>query len=112
MMAKWVLIEVVETMTVELVNLDLVQRVRMGRDGVARLVFGAMPGGFDELRVTGAVEEVWAMLRGAAEAAPAIRPPDATLVPAADPADRRPRDRSRRATPRPSDPGSQSGSTT
>lgn len=50
----------------ESVNAGLVQRVR-SFEGVTRLVFRAMPGGYDEIPVKGAPDDALARLRAGAD---------------------------------------------
>jgi len=66
-----------------LVNIDLVQTVRSW-EGTTRLVFRAIPGGMDEVQVSGTVEEAEArLLRGEdwPEPAPATAEPPAPARP-------------------------------
>ncbi|HEY5409919.1 MAG TPA: hypothetical protein VIJ94_04245 [Caulobacteraceae bacterium] len=55
-MATWIEVETPSGER-EAINADLVQRVRVF-DGVTRLVFRAMPGGFDEIQVKGLPRQV------------------------------------------------------
>lgn len=70
-MAKWIQVERADGDR-EYINSDLVQRVRVF-ERVTRLVFRAMPGGYDEIAVTGSATQAVARLDSGA-AWPDARP--------------------------------------